>query len=1000
MLNQNQIQNKIPSNSIRLQKSNSEANHNNKKLYKESKHYIITKKNKIPREKIIRNNHYLKQKQKFIANIHQHIQSKLSPFCKICGSINYINKETNKLIESIKPHNYYYPPEFSITLMLENLKNKTTLEYRNIFAEFKGKKINSNIISIRNKIINKYIDYSKKILINKNTIYLAIILMDIIILKKNINTKTKIEQISLGCYFLAVKFLDLAVNSFGIKEYQYTQEIAVSYSLEQIRKFEVNCLINVEYNLSIINFITVLQIFLANGILLKKDIKMINSEQSLKNIYFLINKISENLIYEDIHYIQYNQFNMACAILYLSRNISKLEPWPKIFIDLYDIIFDDFSEEYKYINNFCENNILIQNLGNKKRNRNNSTCKNINMKRISFNSTFNNNSNKTLIQNENISNKVICINDNINNNPLNKNIYQYNEKKHKYYNGNNNNNNNNSLVCDTASNFNNFFTNSSQKHYNDSGGKNNSMKKSNYNNSKESLREKKIKLLNSSSKYIRTQHKLSKNNHQIAFNQSMEMPRKTWIFQNKISNSRSKKIDNEKINTNRSQRSEKTNYIYIINKNSNKNVNDNAENDIIYKEDNLFNGKKYSEKKNKFKKILNNSEIQTKKKNNSQSNLLPFNIKKSSSVKIIVDNPKKHNLSNNSNGKQEKLNHNINNNNSTTHKDSKNIKNNINCYYSNVKLKNKDKKKRYLYYNNSNIDLYKNNNNSSIKKDNDISKEYKDIIGNLSFIAITDSYNLNSQKKNISNNENNNKRNNIKIIDNSSKNNKDINNNNNNIQKDIDCYQSKNNGTKNRIYHIKYNSCINQKIVNINLNNEKYLGLKKEINTSHKTKHIKDVNNNILHKNYNTNIILNKQNNNNIVIKINLVNKKFDKINNNNNHLFQRNIKKNNDGIGVIKKIKINNYNIRRKETSKRKRIDSNVSSCHYKNNNSNNNSSLVNQNNRSNGNFNGKNNSDGYKHKISKNYQIKNNRYNIDKRSRNYSMINQKKLKNSNSLL
>ena len=314
MLNQNQIQNKT--NSIRLQKSNSEANHNNKKIYKEAKHYIITKKNKIPREKIIRNNHYLKQKQKLIANIHQHIQSKLSPFCKICGSINYLNKETSKLIESIKPHNYYYAPEFSITLMLESLKNKTNSEYQNIFEEFKGKKINSIIINIRNKIINKFIDYSKKILINKNTIYLAIILMDIIILKKNINTKKKIEQISLGCYFLAVKFLDLAVNSFGIKEYQYTHEIAFSYSLEQIRKFEVNCLISVKYNLSITNFINVLQIFLANGILLKKDIKIINSEQSLKNIYFLINKISENLMYEDIHYIQYNQTSIMSIIFF------------------------------------------------------------------------------------------------------------------------------------------------------------------------------------------------------------------------------------------------------------------------------------------------------------------------------------------------------------------------------------------------------------------------------------------------------------------------------------------------------------------------------------------------------------------------------------------------------------------------------------------------------------------------------------------------------------
>lgn len=54
--------------------------------------------------------------------------------------------------------------------------------------------------------------------------------------------------------------------------------------------------------------------------------------------------------------------------------------------------------------------------------------------------------------------------------------------------------------------------------------------------------------------------------------------------------------------------------------------------------------------------------------------------------------------------------------------------------------------------------------------------------------------------------------------------------------------------------------------------------------------------------------------------------------------------------------------------------------------------------NNRSNGNINYKNNSDGYKHKIAKNYQIKNERYNLDKRSRNYSVINPKKLKSSNS--
>ena len=105
---------------------------------------------------------------------------------------------------------------------------------------------------------------------------------------------------------------------------------------------------------------------------------------------------------------------MACAILYLSRHMSKLDPWPQIFIDLYNMTFDDFSEEYNYVNNFCENNILTSHLGNKKRQRNNSTCKNINMKRINFNTTFNNNNNsnngknnqKIVLNNGNNSSKV------------------------------------------------------------------------------------------------------------------------------------------------------------------------------------------------------------------------------------------------------------------------------------------------------------------------------------------------------------------------------------------------------------------------------------------------------------------------------------------------------------------------------------------------------------------------------------------------------------------
>ena len=88
-------------------------------------------------------------------------------------------------------------------------------------------------------------------------------------------------------------------------------------------------------------------------------------------------------------------------------------------------------------------------------------------------------------------------------------------------------------------------------------------------------------------------------------------------------------------------------------------------------------------------------------------------------------------------------------------------------------------------------------------------------------------------------------------------------------EKDLDNYQNKKNqGKNNRLSHIKYNSCLNAKITNINLYDDKSIANKKEINTSHKAKHPQEKekennfnNNNI--NNYYTNIILNKQKKNN-----------------------------------------------------------------------------------------------------------------------------------------
>ena len=51
MLNQKQNHNSLPANSIRLQKSNSEANHTYKKINRESNNYITIKKIKYQEKK-------------------------------------------------------------------------------------------------------------------------------------------------------------------------------------------------------------------------------------------------------------------------------------------------------------------------------------------------------------------------------------------------------------------------------------------------------------------------------------------------------------------------------------------------------------------------------------------------------------------------------------------------------------------------------------------------------------------------------------------------------------------------------------------------------------------------------------------------------------------------------------------------------------------------------------------------------------------------------------
>ena len=275
---------------------------------------------------------------------HSHLLSPSSPFCSSCGSLYYLPESSSLVTSSIKPPNLYYTPEVPPYEFLSQMR--TSIEEQEI--PYVPTSYDTNIDGIRKKIITRMRNYTQKFKMSITTLYLAVYIMDMIILKDKVISQHKIEQIAIGAEIISMKYLDLYMNIAGIKQFQLSFEGASFYSCEQIRKFEISCIKKVSYKLNYVTFLNVIQFFLMNGIILSTDI--LNNSKPNMSIYFLIYQISDMIIENGIDYIQYDPFLLSCAILSLSRQVSKFDKWPNVFVQLYHISEEEFENEFSFVN--------------------------------------------------------------------------------------------------------------------------------------------------------------------------------------------------------------------------------------------------------------------------------------------------------------------------------------------------------------------------------------------------------------------------------------------------------------------------------------------------------------------------------------------------------------------------------------------------------------------------------------------------------------------------
>ena len=274
---------------------------------------------------------------------------------------------TDRLVED-KDDNYYEFSKLKLLLMTcDSISYKKSMEIhlKDIFKSMK-----SNIDDKLYKERYKYIDISlneelsqkrydiimviKQFIIqnkiNANLFYYIIHLFDLLIIKNN-NYKiiSSLEKLGLGALYISIKFFHENNNNCLISNKKYKSLYNNRYySMQEIAKIEILCLQLINYCLTESSLINFIELFTISKNILDLNNKnyIHNFDDSFNHLYILIFKNLDIIMINSNEYLKYNPLYLSLFIIGFSRNIFKMDKFPKHLITFYSLTNINFNDIY------------------------------------------------------------------------------------------------------------------------------------------------------------------------------------------------------------------------------------------------------------------------------------------------------------------------------------------------------------------------------------------------------------------------------------------------------------------------------------------------------------------------------------------------------------------------------------------------------------------------------------------------------------------------------
>ena len=194
-----------------------------------------------------------------------------------------------KIFNNNNKTNIYIHPKLKNNIEIENYKIYETMKINSILINDINSQLNENLITYykayRKTFIKNIFELNKKFKYKSSIIFKTIIYMDFILFNNTYNNPKQIEIISLCCFILACKYIELDKNIPKINKFIEIYNTIINkqnYNFKDIIEYEVICLKLLNYNLCYYTLYDFVNYYFSNGILLmNKNNNIIEEEKIL-----------------------------------------------------------------------------------------------------------------------------------------------------------------------------------------------------------------------------------------------------------------------------------------------------------------------------------------------------------------------------------------------------------------------------------------------------------------------------------------------------------------------------------------------------------------------------------------------------------------------------------------------------------------------------------------------------------------------------------------------